>query len=303
MKIRRPKPEIRRKSEGRRPNQHTVRRPRVPVAAVGNHRVRQLARPFPPPQPIVPANRALEHRGKGRTTESGRKNTGCTAFGFRASDFLRISDFGFRILAGALSLLATYLSFGAATNSPAPDEIPPLRPPHGEIPPTFWEQYGSWVILGGVALLALASVGAWFLTRAKPPVVVAPEEQARRALETLRERREDGALLSRVSQILRHYVIAAFNLSPEELTTAEFCRTIAAQGQIGPELCAALGEFLRRCDQRKFSPPAPAPPLGVVAQAFKLIEQAQARRAALARPQTQVSGGPNSASPSPGVAE
>jgi len=168
-----------------------------------------------------------------------------------------------------------------------PDDIPPLRPPHAEIPPTLWEQYGLWVILFGVLVLGLVCVAAWFLTRPKPPVIVPPEVQARQALEPLREQPEDGALLSRVSQILRHYVIAAFDLPPGELTTAEFCRAIAGHGQIGPELSTAFSEFLRQCDQRKFAPPAPAPPFGAVAQALKLIDEAQTRRLALAQSAAQ----------------
>jgi len=169
------------------------------------------------------------------------------------------------------------------------------------MPLAFWEQYGLWVVLGGVAVLALAGAGAWLLTRPKPPVVVAPEEQARGALEPLREKPEDGALLSRVSQVLRHYVTAAFHLPPEELTTAEFCRAMSGQGRIGPDLSAALSEFLRQCDERKFSPPAPTPPLSAVAQALKLIEQAQARRAALAQPVAQLTGSPTAALPKTGV--
>jgi hypothetical protein len=225
----------------------------------------------------------IRRKSEGRNPKGLPAHDRHSGFGFRISGFLRISDFGLRIWLRALLVLAAQLSFGAATNSPAPDDIPPLRPAHGEMPPTFWEQHGLWVVLGGVALLALAGAGVWLLVRPKPPVAVAPEEQARRALEPLREKPEDGALLSRVSQVLRHYVTTAFNLPPEELTTAEFRRAIAGQDQIGPELSAALGEFLRQCDQRKFSPPAkPEPPLGAVAQALKLIEQAQARCASLA---------------------
>jgi len=168
-----------------------------------------------------------------------------------------------------------------------PDDIPPLRPPHAEIPPTFWEQYGLLVIVFGVLVLGLVCAAAWFLTRPKPPMIVPPEVQARQALETLRRQPEDGALLSRVSQILRRYVAAAFDLPPGELTTAEFCRAIAGHGQIGPELSAALSEFLRQCDQRKFAPSAPAAPFGAVAQALKLVDQAQARRSALVQPAAQ----------------
>ena len=211
--------------------------------------------------------------------------TGCTKFlfGFRSSAFFRPSDFGLRTFPFALWLLANQRVLAATTNSSAPDTVPPLRPPHAEIPPTFWEQHGLWVVIAGILLLALVGAAAWFLTRPKPPAVVPPEVQARQALEPLRQQPEEGVLLSRVSQILRHYVAAAFNLPPGELTTAEFCRAIVGHDQIGLELSAALSEFLRQCDQRKFSPSAPAPPLSAVAQALKLIDQAQIRRLALAQ--------------------
>jgi hypothetical protein len=214
---------------------------------------------------------------------------------FRNSAFFRPSTFGTRPLVAVLALLAAHTSFSAETNSPAPDDIPALRPPHAEIPATFWDQYGLWVILAGVLVLALVGVAAWFLTRPKPPVVIPPEVLARKALESLRQQPEDGLLLSRVSQILHQYVTAIFNLPPEELTTAEFCREIAGHAEIGPELVAAVSEFLRQCDRQKFSPPAPSPPFGAVARAQSLIDQAQTRLVALAQPASQAT-----QSPSPG---
>jgi len=187
-----------------------------------------------------------------------------------------------RTLSLCLWLVATQSLLRAATNAAGPDEIPRLRPPHAEIPPTFWEQYSLWVVLLGALVLAMVCVSVWLLLRPRPPEVVPPEVQARQALEPLRPQPEDGALLSRISQVLRHYVTAAFNLPPGELTTTEFCRAMAASS-MGTELSAALGEFLRQCDQRKFSPPPPAPPLSAVAQALKLVELAEARRAELRR--------------------
>ena len=204
-----------------------------------------------------------------------------SSFGFRVSAFFRLSAFGFRISLPPLLLFAAQQLFAAVTNPPSPDAIPSLRPPHAEIPPTFWEQHGLWVVVVGILLLALVGAAVWLLTRPKPPVVVPPEVQAREALEPLRQQPEDGGLLSRVSQILRHYVTAAFGLPPGELTTAEFCQAIAGHAGIGPELSAALSEFLHQCDQRKFSPTAPVPPLNPVAEAIKLIDQAQTRRLAI----------------------
>jgi hypothetical protein len=183
-------------------------------------------------------------------------------------------DFGLWTLPFAASLS----SFAAATNAAAPDEIPKLRPPHSEIPPGFWEQYGLWIMLLGGVLLVMAGIAVWLLTRPKPPVVVPPQVRARQTLELLRHRPEDGVLLSRVSQILHQYLIAAFHLPPGERTTAEFSREIADHPRIGSELAANLGQFLRMCDQDKFSPPKPVPPLGAVARALGLIDQAEARR-------------------------
>ncbi len=208
-------------------------------------------------------------------------------------------EWGMRIVATAISVLAAGRLYGAATNSLSPEAIPPLRPPRPEIPPTFWEQYGLWVVLGAILLLALVSAAAWFLTRPKPPVIVPPELQARQALEPLRQQAEEGAVLSRVSQVLRHYLAAAFSLPPGELTTTEFCHVLSDQAQAGPELSASVAEFLRQCDQRKFSPTPPAPPLGAVAQALQLIDHAEARRAALARAASQLAQQSGADSPSP----
>ena len=52
----------------------------------------------------------------------------------------------------------------------------------------------------------------------------------------------------------------------------------------------------------KFSPPAPVPPLGAVAQALKLIDQAQARRLALAQSAAQPTQSPAATPPKIGTA-
>ncbi len=272
MKVRRPKSEIRRKSEIR--SSKSEARSQISRAPA-----RSQLTPVKSSRPAT--HRICAHPYSG--------------FGSRFSDFLRISDFGLRIFTSAVSLIVIRPSF-AATNSPPRDDIPSLRGPHAQIPPDFWEQYSLWVILGSALLLVLICLAAWFLTRPKPPVVVPPEVQARQALEPLRQKPEDGALLSRVSQILRHYVATAFGLPPEELTTAEFCRAVAGHEQVGADLAAALSDFLRQCDERKFSPPSPAPPLSAVAQALKLIDQAQTRLMALAQSAGSPAGTP---SPSP----
>lgn len=185
---------------------------------------------------------------------------------------------------GVQALCSSPLVAGAQTTN----DIPPLRPAHAEIPPTFWEQHTTSVGLVGFALLALIGVAIWLAMRPKPSVIIPPEVQARGDLESLRKLPEDGRVLSKVSQALRRYFGAAFALPPGELTTAEFCRAMAANDQVGLELSTTTSDFLRRCDERKFAPDAPPGATGAADCALKLVAQAehhreQSRRAAQAK--------------------
>lgn len=166
-----------------------------------------------------------------------------------------------------------------ALSSLGQEELPKLQPPLGEIPPTFWEQHGTTVMVSVPVALLVLGVGIWLLLRPKPIVPVPPEVQARLDLEKLLQQPEDGAVISRVTQILRRYVQAAFELPPGEPTTAEFCQTIAGHRKLGTELADALGEFQRRCDERKFAQSSPTTPVGTAARALELVSQGETRRA------------------------
>ena len=184
----------------------------------------------------------------------------------------RVSDFGFRI---SILLFAC----GATNATNGPDDLPSLLPPRGEIPPGFWEKYGLLTVVGALLALALLGLAGWFFTRRKPAAMPPPEALARQALGALRRQPEDGALLSRISQVLRHYLIAAFGLPPEELTRTEFCRLLRDNQVVGLELSGGIAEFLRLCDERKFAPSAPQPPLGAAEQALRFIQAAEQRLA------------------------
>jgi hypothetical protein len=262
VKVRRPKEVRRPKPEGR----SETRRPRSEGRKKAE--IRNPTRTFHGDRPLL-TNLAAHHR---QATASA----------------LRISPFGFRPSGFGLRIFITFglltsVRLLAATNESASEEtFPPLpRPPRPEIPPTVWEQYGVWIVILGVLLLAMLAGVVWWLTRPKPPVIEPAAVRARHELEPLRQRAENGLVLSRVSQVLRHYVAGAFNLPPEELTTTEFCRALARSEQVGPELSTEMGEFLRECDRRKFAVLPILPPLGAVAQAAKFIEQAEVRRTQL----------------------
>jgi hypothetical protein len=184
---------------------------------------------------------------------------------------------GFRILL-VLVLLRLLRADAASLDD---EKIPPLRPPRELMPPDFWEQYGSWVIAGGFVLVVLVCGLIWLLTRPKPPVLMPPEVRARMDLGALRKQPETGVVLSRVSQVVRAYFSAAFALPPGELNTAEFRVALEAEKKVTPGLAGKVIGFLRECDQRKFGPSPPEVPLGAVEQAWRLIDEAEAHRAAL----------------------
>lgn len=165
------------------------------------------------------------------------------------------------------------------TNSDSAGDKLVLLPPHGEIPPAFWEQHGA--LVSALALLAvmLALVVLWWRLRPRPKKVLPPAELARQELRPLQNLPEDGDCLTKISRVLRNYFVAAFNLPAGEITTTEFCRLISTDEKIGAELSADVAGFLRRCDERKFSPAnAAVPASGAANQALDFVVRGERRR-------------------------
>jgi hypothetical protein len=162
-----------------------------------------------------------------------------------------------------------------ALAEPATNALPALAPAYGQIPPTFCEQHGTAALIGSLALLAVVSLVVWKLLQPKPPVVMPPELRARLALVKLQGQPEDGKFLSEVSQILRCYVTAAFQLPPGERTTAEFYLALAGNDRIPVELGEAVSRFLRECDERKFSPATNNTPFNATERALELVAQSE----------------------------
>lgn len=171
--------------------------------------------------------------------------------------------------------LGTSRAFGqSGTNA-----LPKLLPPYGPMPPTFWEQHGTDLIIVIVALALLAASVLWRLCRPKPAFVVPPEVQAREALARWAGRPEDGNSLSNISQILRRYFVSVFEFPAGEFTTAEFCRELERNKKIGPELTQAIAGFLRECDERKFSPAGSPASINAASRALELVALAEKVRA------------------------
>ena len=181
--------------------------------------------------------------------------------------FRRVSSCGASGLLAFAFLLQAHL---AGAQPP-----PALRPPRGEIAPTFWEQHGWQVVIAAIAIIIAAGVVIILLTRKKLKPPEPPEVLARRSLVALRGRKVDGTLLMEVSRIFRRYVIFAFNLPPGELTTAEL--RSALQSRSNENMLAAV-DFLRQCDEGKFSPGGTFPNVDPATRALELFEKIEISR-------------------------
>jgi hypothetical protein len=162
---------------------------------------------------------------------------------------------------------------------------PPLQPPHGEIGPSFWEQYHLLIIVVAIVAFLFIIALTFLLSLSKPALVISPTVVARRALITLQRRPENDATMTEASQILRRYVIFAFNLPSEELTTAELNRKLQSLSGVDTVLLNAVANFFRQCDEDKFSPPALPPHVGAVARALQLLDRIEAHRIQIASQQ------------------
>jgi len=171
------------------------------------------------------------------------------------------------------------LQFIAPSLCLAADTDVKLLPPHGELPPTFWQEHGALVVFGALLVLGVVTVALWLLFRPRPVVPLAPAVEARQGLEPLRHIPEDAAVLGSVSRIVRRYFVRAFALSANEPTTTELVLALSNRSDAQPDILSRVGELLRQCDERKFSPTAAGQPLSAVTRAFELIALTEAQRA------------------------
>ena len=115
---------------------------------------------------------------------------------------------------------AIFLTFSMASSAFAA-RLPDLYPPDELMGPSFWEQY-QWLVCGGVALcLGMAIILWWFLHRPPVAIRIPADIVARRSLETLSGRGEDGVLAGQVSRVIRDYLPCAIELPRQELTADE----------------------------------------------------------------------------------
>ncbi len=150
------------------------------------------------------------------------------------------------------------------------DTTKPFKPIKGIMAvESSWLDYIGWIILGLHVLVAIIGLVIWLKTRRKPLVITAPpppepvHEQALRALnalegENLWQRGEVKEYYVRLTDILRTYIEARFNVPALERTTDEL--TTAANSHIELAFQAQkLYSILATADMAKFARAQPTP--------------------------------------------
>lgn len=130
------------------------------------------------------------------------------------------------------------------------EELPPLPPP------PVWPYW----VGGGIVGAALLGFIAWRIARYKPrPRPLSPERWALQELERiaalkLAEQGHAERFHTLVSDVIRRYLEARYDLRAPKQTTQEFLRGLPEPSPLPMERQEKLAEFLRRCDLAKFAP-------------------------------------------------
>jgi Domain of unknown function (DUF4381) len=158
------------------------------------------------------------------------------------------------IATGLITVFSVAAPTAAAAAEPATaEDIRDIRGPKGMLPP--------WLIpalLAGGALLAIAGYAAWrWKRRQRIPRALLPFEIALQRLEAIRSLMDPSSVREfsiAISDIVRAYIEASFEVTATHLTTEEFLHNLLESSNTS--LAAhrnLLAEFLRQCDVAKFA--------------------------------------------------
>ena len=163
----------------------------------------------------------------------------------------------------------------------APEPIPKLRPPKGEITTNFPET----VFFGSTLLFALLVLIAGRIGQVRATTVMTPTDSPiaafRRRLAQIRQGSRDP--LAESIHAVRRYVCDAYEIGSEGLTNEELLIELGDHPPASEETMAALREFLVRNDLLRFSP-LNANTQNPVERASELVEGLEVRRMAATRP-------------------
>lgn len=167
--------------------------------------------------------------------------------------------------------------FVASATALDTNKIPELKPPLGELPPSWWE-VNLWSVIGAIlVVLAVGLALVRLLVRPRISRALLPEVVARAALEKLRSAPDDVATAAEAGRQTRRFAQAVLQLPAGELTTEETLQAVARQAKPLPSgLVDSLATLLRECDARRFAPVPPAGQAGLAARALELADKLEA---------------------------
>ena len=151
-----------------------------------------------------------------------------------------------------------------ATNTIASEEIPDIRPLKDVVDIPTGNEWVWWLFVAA-AVLVVAGVVAWFVRRRlarrsedlvppPPPPHVVAWERLQRALDLIHEAER---FCTEVSQIIRVYLEARFDLHAPDQTTEEFLLELQSSQRLVGEHKQLLADFLGECDMVKFAKAEP----------------------------------------------
>ena len=163
----------------------------------------------------------------------------------------------------------------------APEPIPDLRPPNGEITTNFPETlfFGSALLFALFVLI----IGRILHVR-RPPLtgsIHSPIDGFRREIASIAN--SGGDPLDRSIHAIRRYVCGAFDVGTNGMTNEELIAEFAEHPLAREETVAALHEFLVGNDLLRFAPLAESSQ-DVLQRATELVEQLESRRVATLPP-------------------
>ena len=163
----------------------------------------------------------------------------------------------------------------------APEPIPDLRPPKGEITTQFPEKlfFGSALLFSLLVLI----IGRIIQLRRPPPAASSHSPIADFRQEMASIANAGGDPLDRAIHAVRRYVCNAFDIGSDGMTNEELVAEFAEHPLAHAESISALQEFLIGNDLLRFAP-LPGESQDALQRASELVEQLEARRIAALPP-------------------
>lgn len=135
-------------------------------------------------------------------------------------------------------------------------DIRDIRGPISVPPQTPWLVYALCVLAAPLLWWALRRSSHWLRARRRVPTAYELAKARLASADAHMEQQKPDAFAEQVSNAVRHYVEARFELPVTHRTSEEFLSELLAREDVSPVLLSKRGElseFLETCDLAKFA--------------------------------------------------